>query len=77
MIKRYKHIHFTYWKEGSCNEYWYCINNKSGDRLGIVLFYKDWNQFVYSPSDGSIYSADCLEDIAEFLRELNKKKEQS
>ena len=54
-------------------ENWICTNSRSGDPLGSVEEYADWDQFVFVPRESVIFSADCLVDIAHFLRQLSKK----
>ena len=49
---------------------WLCINNRSGSELGIIKWYGAWRQYCYFPTAQAVYSKGCLEDIAQFLREL-------
>ena len=74
MKTNYDHIHFEYRARGSDEnrKTWCCMNNKNNWELGCVFFYKDWNTFIFTPSNQtSVYSSSCLRDIAEFIDELN------
>ena len=55
---------------------WICIN-KAGEELGLVEYKNGWRQFVFSVSNsfaGIDFNFGCLEDIADFLKQLNKTK---
>ena len=73
-------------KKKSCNEY--IVYNKHKDVLGEIVYWKidghknpRWWFFVdWNPMDSSRdfwMGADCLKEIAKFLDELTKKKEES
>ena len=52
---------------------WTCRNIKSNAILGYTYYYHPWEQWVFSQADSSIvFSQDCLLDIADFLKQLNK-----
>jgi len=73
MKTKYKYIHFEQTVLAGC---WNCLNNKSNDDLGSVIWYKPWGQFVFEPVElgDIIFNASCLRDIAHFLDQLNKQK---
>jgi hypothetical protein len=48
-------------------------NNRSGDLLGRISWYGPWRQYVFMP-EPSLYSHGCLEDLADFLGWLRKRK---
>ena len=50
---------------------WFCDNNKSGDNIGVAVYYEPWRQWVFEAVDTAVFSADCLRDIAEFMEGLN------
>ena len=69
MKTRYRFIHFVQ----SSNGPWACHNNKTGDLLGVVHFYHLWRQHVWRQSGPEgVFSADCLQDIADFIGQLDK-----
>lgn len=75
MKKKYKYIHFEqiiidgFW---NMDGFWNCINNKHKTVLGVVSYYTSWRQYVFNAEDASnIFSQDCLEDIVDFMKQLN------
>ena len=64
---RYKFIHFQ-----DMGTEWVCFNNKSMDVLCTVEFYKPWKQYVCSFSEGVVFSAGCLDDMSNFVKQLEK-----
>lgn len=68
MKTRYKYIHF---EQTILNGFWNCINNRNHATLGVVSYYKSWNQYVFNAEDSSdIFSQDCLADIIDFMEQL-------
>jgi hypothetical protein len=66
----YKFIHF----ERAANQttiqkhpWWWCRSNSSPTTLGTVEWYTLWEQYVFSPSKETVFSADCLLDIVDFI----------
>lgn len=47
------------------------FNNKSGEQLGILSWYKPWKQYVFSSHEGCVFNHSCLSDILGFLKSLN------
>ena len=44
-------------------------NTRSGDRLGSLIYYGAWHQYVFVPAhDEIVLSAGCMEDLAQFMR---------
>lgn len=68
----YKYIHF---EQTIMDGFWNCINNKSKAVLGVVSYYKPWRRYVFNAEGASdIFSQDCLEDIIDFMKELEATK---
>lgn len=72
MALKYKFIHFT--KCDTKPFVYACRNNRSGDVLGFILYYPAWRQHVIEFTQNSIFNNECLQNIAEFLGELNDGK---
>ena len=76
MKTKYKFIQFVQINSEKINEVWSCRNNKSGYELGCIMWNGSWQQYCYIPSnkEGVLvdYSSDCLEDIADFIKQLKK-----
>jgi len=72
MKTRYEFIQFKQLSEDS----FLCFNNRSGVEIGVVVYYPPWKMYVYQPEQDTVYSPDCLTDIADFLQSLNKAKKE-
>jgi hypothetical protein len=46
------------------------LSRRSGDWLGIIRWYGHWRQYAFFPADGTIWNADCLEEVRVKIREL-------
>lgn len=53
---------------------WQVVNKRHGDLLGGVEYYAPWRCYVFQPSDDAAFSADCLQDIANFLATLKDER---
>jgi len=42
-------------------------NNRRGDQLAILSYYKPWKQYVFSSHDGIVFNDSCLRDILDFI----------
>ncbi len=75
MKKTYRYIRFNQGESGI----WWC-NSKKGDDLldrgddllGSVSIFEQWKQYCFFPAAITVFSSECLDDIADFLRQLNK-----
>ena len=73
MKTKYKWIVFELFKP---SKHWLCFN-KEEDHLGDIEYNVGWRQFVFEPHIGygsTIFNFRCLEDIVDFLKQLNKTK---
>lgn len=53
------------------------VYNHKEDYLGIIEFFSKWRihkQFIFIPEGNSFFTEGCLMEIAEKMKELNKKK---
>lgn len=74
MKTKYKWIRFE--RKKDCSEEWSVIN-KSDQWLGDVYYKHEWRQWVFLVDafvGHSYFNFRCLEDIADFLKQLNKTK---
>ena len=53
---------------------WVCLNRKAGTTLGRVYWQFGWRQYVFEPEAKRIFSAGCLRDIAKFLDDVRKER---
>lgn len=51
----------------------FTIKNKT--QIGIIYWYKGWNQYVFSSRPDCIYNNTCLKDIIDFIENEIDKKE--
>lgn len=50
---------------------WHCQNTKHESRLGEVVYYPPWKQYIFCAENPRVvFSADCLRGIAHFMEQL-------
>jgi len=69
MKTRYKYIEFV--SHPDIPDIWVCRNRRYKTILGGTERYAKWSQHSFSADVASVFSSDCLEDIADFLKQLN------
>ena len=42
-----------------------------GDMLGEIKWHGAWRQYVFFPSENTMWNSTCLENIQKFLKEIN------
>jgi len=70
MKTEYEFLIFTKLPTSTKTSKWECRNKTSLTILGLVHWYPSWRQYCYFPSIAAVYSVGCLNDIAEFIKEL-------
>ena len=71
----YRYIKFE--KEPDEYQRWWCINKKSGTELAGITLYEPWNQWVAEFNPGCVFNSICLNDISDFLTQLNQATKKS
>jgi len=67
-MKKYKYITIELDGEFNGKLQYKIINNKSKSTLGILFYYKEWKQYVFTQWKQSvIFNNSCLMDIVNFL----------
>ena len=51
---------------------WEVLSRQHGFRLGVIRWFGRWHQYVFFPDAVTIYSSDCMTDIADVCRTLNE-----
>ena len=74
-MKEYKYIGFVALATKTKTFVWGCITI-SGFKLGIVKWYGAWRQYCYYPAHETGYSAGCLDDISDFIKEAMKARKE-
>ena len=49
---------------------YYEVLNKKKEYLGLISFYRDWNEYVWEQKVGIIMSASCLIELSKFMEKL-------
>ncbi|TET16314.1 MAG: hypothetical protein E3J81_03565 [Dehalococcoidia bacterium] len=70
MKTEYKYIVFKRVEVDGGRPYWECRNRKPGSLLGLVCWTSCWKEYCYYMESNTVYSKDCLEDIADFIKKL-------
>ena len=68
-MKKYKYI-FIEQKNGETFEgrpVYRIYNNRSKNQLGIISFYKQWKEYVFSSHDECVFNNSCLRDVLDFM----------
>ncbi len=76
MKTKYEFIHFVDITDKTKTSVWNCINNKSGDILGVIKWSTGWRQYCYFPVPYTLYSRECLDDVADFILQLMNERKQ-
>jgi len=42
-------------------------NNKTGNYLGSLTYYKPYKAYVFSSCEGKVFGANCLKDVLDFM----------
>ena len=53
------------------------VRNKSMEQLGDINFDKDWNCWVYNPEISIVLSADCMDEISNYMKGLEQERKQN
>lgn len=56
---------------------WQVANVRTQDKCGEIRYWYGFNAYVFYPSDGFRFDADCLEQVAEHLRKVNNERRAS
>jgi hypothetical protein len=75
MKTEYEFIHFIKTDQKKITSVWSVRNNRSKEELGIVKWYPAWRQYSYFPTVQAVYSAGCLMDIIDFIKQLKAGRE--
>lgn len=70
MKAKYQHISFIQIDSKTKTTVWSCVNNRNQGELGVVKWYPAWRQYCYFPKTSAVYSKDCLDDIGDFIQQL-------
>jgi len=57
---------------GLSGDFWVIINRSSGDVLGHIEWYPQWECFVFFSSRNAVWSSDCHDEVGAFLKEAKR-----
>lgn len=68
-MKKYKYIHIKQVEEETFNNkpVYRVFNNKTGDQLAIISYYKPWKEYVFTSKEHCVFNNGCLRDIIDFI----------
>ena len=49
------------------------INSSTYENIGKIQWKKEWRSYTFYPEKDTIWDGECLDNIVEFLREINFK----
>lgn len=69
MKKIYKHItiHDEDEVEHNGKPAFGVFNTKHGELIGVIEYFNDWKQYIFSGIEESVFSVSCLQDIIDFI----------
>lgn len=77
MKTKYKFINFELIETKTKTGMWKCLNNRGDSLLGFIKWYPSWRQYCYfTMEQEAVYSKGCLEDIIDFINQLNAKRKE-
>ena len=71
MKTKYKYIYF---EKSIEPENYHCYGNETDKIFGWIEYKEEWRKFVYQTVYGMTASAEILDDISHFLKQLNRTK---
>lgn len=71
---QYKYIHFEKVADKTKPSVWHCCNNQSGDIIGEVRWYNSRRKYCYFSTFQAVYSVGCLDDIKDFIGQLERRR---
>lgn len=46
------------------------FNNRSGDQLGILSYYKPWKEYVFLSREECVFNNTCMRDVLDFIENV-------
>ena len=69
--KLYKYIHFVEIEQKPKTKVYSCRTNSEDYELGKVQWYSPWRSYCFFPTKETIFNKGCLENIQDFMEQLN------
>lgn len=61
------YVQFTEIKDTGKTKVWDVHNSNDGSYLGEIRWFGNWRKYVFFPAELTIWSSDCLADVAKFI----------
>jgi len=74
MKTTYKYIDFYEWTGMDGEIYWRCQNRRGRYLLATVAYNAKWKEWEFLPQPNMSFTIECINDIGNFLGQLNKIK---
>jgi hypothetical protein len=71
-ISKYVWFHNDPMNNKPKTEVWDILSKSGNVLLGRVKYFANWRQYCFFPEGGCIFSKGCMNDINNFIEELNK-----
>jgi len=71
MKTEFEYLKFKKVQDKPKTSVWHIFNKKSDFILGHVAWYPSWRQYCALFAAETVFSSGCLDDISEFVTELN------
>jgi len=73
----FKYIKFVKIADKPKTTVWSCQNVKGDYGIGIVRWNPGWRQYCFFPEPEMVFSVGCMQDIIDFIQDLNKSENRS
>jgi len=74
MKTEYEYLEFKQLPSEGKTEKWICLNKHHRNGIGMVQWYGPWRQYCFLCPGEIVFSAGCLEDISDFIKQLKEKR---
>lgn len=65
-------IRFDLTEEKPKTKVWAICSTEDEQFLGSIYWYGPWRQYIFEPSDSTLWHKGCLQDVVEFLDKVNR-----
>ena len=69
-VKMSKYLEFELLEQKPKTKVIGVISKHHGDMIGIIKWFPRWRQYALYPGNGTVFNAECLNDIQSYIREL-------
>lgn len=66
-VTKYITFKFLHMSASGKTEEWNIVNNSSRTKIGSIVWYGPWRQYIFEPSEDTVWNSGCLREIQEFL----------